>query len=70
MRKWITDVKQLEHLLILPLKRVLNLLGGDWKSRGLDTLAAVDCGDLIESDETYISSILEDYELYLLAELS
>ena len=52
MRKWITDVKQLEHLLILPLKRVLNLLGGDWKSRGLDTLATVDCGDLTESDET------------------
>ena len=56
-------VKHCEHLLMLPLKRLLNLLGGDWKCGGLDTLAAVECGDLIESDETYISSILGDSEL-------
>ena len=56
-------VKHCEHLLMLPLKRLLNLLGGDWKCGGLDTLAAVECGDVIESDETYISSIFEDFEL-------
>ena len=52
-------VKHCEHLLMLPLKRLLNLLGGDWsggKCGGLDTLAAVECGDVIESDKTYISS--------------
>ena len=48
---------------MLPLKRLLNLLGGDWKCGGVDTLAAVEWGDLSESDETYISSILENSEL-------
>ena len=57
IRKWITLVKHCEYLLTLPLKRLLNLLGGDWKFGGVDTLAAVDWEDLRESEDIYMSSI-------------
>ena len=45
-------VKHCEHLLTLPLNKVLNLLGGLWKFGGDDTLAIVEREDLSESDET------------------
>ena len=57
IKKCIILVRHCEHLLMFPLKRLLNLPCGDWKLGGVDTLAAIDWGDLGESEEKYMSSI-------------